>query len=604
MRKLPPPTAGSALWPSESELAALRVFHSGLDTRTAVARYLPDALGGGRSARGVLAAVRRALLTEAHRRRRPDLVAVLLRAGRDRDLSARRLQSTVDELRASAPPEPGIGDDVALWFSPRIARVLAGRSIYTLADLAVRIPRRRGWWRGIVGLGAVNARRIEAFFASHPRLTASARALVKLDQEELIPWERLQVPDELNGSRGAFRAPRRRCVLAANNDYEAVQAWLQLHESAVTRRTYRKEAERLILWAILERGKALSSLATEDAVAYRTFLRQPSPKRRWIGPVAVRTSPQWRPFQGPLSPRSAAYALSVISALFRWLVEQRYLIANPFAGVRVKAIIGRTQGTSRAFSEHEWSLVRPVADGLDDQGWSEDAAGRLRFALDFAYATGLRSSELVAARLGQLHDDETGNRWIEVLGKGNKAGKVVVPSRARLALDRYLAAREIPTSPTHWSPDTPLLANLKIDDAGLTGARLWAIMKRFFKHAADALEPVNRPLAEKLRRASPHWMRHTHATHALARGATLTTVRDNLRHVSISTISGYLHTDEAQRAKEIATAFADAIVPSPHERRRRADQSGRRRAQRTETLAAGTAIAVGRRPARGRRDAQ
>ena len=62
-------------------------------------------------------------------------------------------------------------------------------------------------------------------------------------------------------------------------------------------------------------------------------------------------------------------------------------------------------------------------------------------------------------------------------------------------------------------------------------------------------------LADKLRRASPHWMRHTHATHALARGATLTTVRDNLRHASLSTTSIYLHADDAERARQLGAAF-------------------------------------------------
>ena len=46
-----------------------------------------------------------------------------------------------------------------------------------------------------------------------------------------------------------------------------MQTWLALHESPATQRTYRKEAERLILWAIVERGRALSSLTTEDAIA-------------------------------------------------------------------------------------------------------------------------------------------------------------------------------------------------------------------------------------------------------------------------------------------------------------------------------------------------
>jgi len=63
------------------------------------------------------------------------------------------------------------------------------------------------------------------------------------------------------------------CALEANNDYEAINAWLGLHESTETHRAYRKEAERLMLWAILERGKALSSLTTENATACRAFLR-------------------------------------------------------------------------------------------------------------------------------------------------------------------------------------------------------------------------------------------------------------------------------------------------------------------------------------------
>ena len=55
---------------------------------------------------------------------------------------------------------------------------------------------------------------------------------------------------------------------------------------------------------------------------------------------------------------------------------------------------------------------------------------------------------------------------------------------------------------------------------------------------------------------SPHWMRHTHASHALARGAELTTVRDNLLHASVATTSIYLHSDEVKRARQMDAAFA------------------------------------------------
>jgi site-specific recombinase XerD len=51
-------------------------------------------------------------------------------------------------------------------------------------------------------------------------------------------------------------------------------------------------------------------------------------------------------------------------------------------------------------------------------------------------------------------------------------------------------------------------------------------------------------------------MRHTHATHALERGVDLTTVRDNLRHASVSTTSVYLHTDKEKRARQLGEAFS------------------------------------------------
>lgn len=264
-------------------------------------------------------------------------------------------------------PTPQISDDIGLWLPARAVATLRTHGISTLADLTVRIPRRRQWWKIIPGLGSASARRIEAFFAAHPALTERARALIAVSPASgIVPWEQLRLPHEVDGSTGAYRAPRATCTLDANNDYQAVQAWLSLHESAATQRAYRKEAERLILWGIVEQGRALSSLTTEDAVAYRAFLRRPTPRERWVGPVRSRSAPDWRPFSGGLSARSAAYALSVLGALFRWLIEQRYLLANPFAGVKVRgSASARVLDTSHVFTEGEWLLIRAVADGLE-----------------------------------------------------------------------------------------------------------------------------------------------------------------------------------------------------------------------------------------------
>jgi site-specific recombinase XerC len=117
--------------------------------------------------------------------------------------------------------------------------------------------------------------------------------------------------------------------------------------------------------------------------------------------------------------------------------------------------------------------------------------------------------------------------------------------------------RRLPVTPARWDPKTPLVANLEKDSTtGITGTRLRNVMRRFFDQAAGFIGADHPVAAEKLRRASPHWMRHTHASHALARGAELATVRDNLRHASIATISIYLRSDEVKRARQMTLAFA------------------------------------------------
>jgi site-specific recombinase XerD len=212
---------------------------------------------------------------------------------------------------------------------------------------------------------------------------------------------------------------------------------------------------------------------------------------------------------------------------------------------------------SHAFSEGEWALARTLADGLEwSHGWTASAAQRLRFLLDFGYATGLRASELVGATFGHVETNPRGEHWLRVTGKGGKRARVALPPLAWDALALYLAGRHLPVTPQRWAPDTPIIGSLDAgSDVAITSVRLWTVMRRFFRLAADLIEADHPPLADKLRRASPHWMRHTHATHALGRGAELTTVRDNLRHASVSTTSIYLHSDEVKRARQIGDAF-------------------------------------------------
>ncbi|MBL0729666.1 site-specific integrase [Piscinibacter sp. HJYY11] len=520
-------------------------------------QYLGHKKASGQSSRAMLRAVRRQLARFARSRGREELEALFMHPAPERYSRAKQVIGAAEAIRLLPVAIPTLTDDVARWFSARAVGALHRHGIHTLTDLTVRVPRRHRWWAVIPGLGGVQAARIEAFFARHPQLTERARALVVQEPGQARPWEALVVPTEVDGSNGTFRAPRETCTLRADNDYEAIQAWLALQDNDETRRAYRKEAERLMLWAILEQGRALSSLTTEDAVAYRQFLRKPTPKSRWVGPARPRSAPDWRPFQKELSARSTSYALSVIGAMFRWLIEQRYLLANPFSGVKVKGAARHTpMEASHVFTQHEWSLLRSTADGLEyEPGWTLEAAQRLRFTLDFWRDTGLRPLEMVRSTLGDLYRDDAGDNWIRVVGKGSKEGDVAMPLSALGSLERFLMQRGLHTARGRWNPSAPLVPSLDQPEVGITTGRMRAMLGRFFRLAAVKLDAVSPTAAEKLRRATPHWLRHTHATHALERGVDLKTVQDNLRHASISTTSVYLHTDKARRARQMREAF-------------------------------------------------
>ena len=236
-------------FPSASELATLRAWYQGMDTREAVDRYLGAHLAGGASARTIIRRIRDQLAAVAHARSRPDLAGLVSHREAERTKRMRAVFDAIETLRTSAPVTPHLSDPIERWLAPRSVEALHACGIRTLTDLTVRIPRRKMWWANIPGLGRTGAQQIEAFFARHSDLTNSARELVPVPaQHDVVPWELFMPPQDVDGSHGAFRAPKKTCTLNADNDYQAVQAWLSLHEAGSTLRAYRKEAERLILW--------------------------------------------------------------------------------------------------------------------------------------------------------------------------------------------------------------------------------------------------------------------------------------------------------------------------------------------------------------------
>jgi NAD(P)-dependent dehydrogenase (short-subunit alcohol dehydrogenase family) len=92
----------------------------------------------------------------------------------------------------------------------------------------------------------------------------------------LRPLEKFLLPPELDGSPPP---PRDQCLLKAVIDQEAVSAWLAVErpssdsgDLAATQRSYRKEAERLLLWSVLERRRRCRRNRVRDATVYRGSL--------------------------------------------------------------------------------------------------------------------------------------------------------------------------------------------------------------------------------------------------------------------------------------------------------------------------------------------
>lgn len=485
---------------------------------------------------------------------------------------------------------PGARDGVGAWFDPRVADRLEAKGIDTLARLLERINGAgRRWWFGVPGIGAGKAARIEEFLTVHrdsigvsigahvavPRAKLYAHELDKVVPRAtaVVPLDKLLIPAALDGREGRFRAERVRCLLRANNDYDAVQAWLAAKHSAHTKRAYRKEVERFLLWAILEHHKPLSSMSLEDCIAYRDFLADPQPRERWCGPRArARWSPLWRPFEGPLSVVAQRQALVVLKVLYKFLVDQGYMLGNPWNGVSPAKSATPKLNAGRSFTRAQWEFIEAQLALLADTGANQ----RLRLALHVLYDTGLRLSEVVAVKLGDLSfvayppeagDDELIEGWLlHVVGKGDKARTVPVSFAVMSELSTSLVQRGLDVDPEHprnreayllgRAPDAleraPWAAHALTpsDPAqGISAATLADQIKQFFQGCARVLEATDPKSAARFARASTHWLRHTHGTHAVAAGTPLDVVQQNLGHASLNTTTVYVTSEDRRRMK-------------------------------------------------------
>ncbi|GAA0571532.1 hypothetical protein GCM10008997_20490 [Halomonas salifodinae] len=363
--------------------------------------------------------------------------------------------------------------------------------------------------------------------------------------------------------------------IGAESDIEAVGLWLtEYRASPQTWRAYRREAERLLLW-LDEQGLRLKKVRREHLDAFEAFLGDPRPQEAWIGPPRSRRSPEWRPFRGPLSPASRRQSLVILQGLFAWLAEAGWVAHNPFRLMRDKRrrLDNRQTSIERYLERPLWAwfwawLNRPPAEPATPRQRFEWQ--RRRFVFGFAYLLAPRIAEISGARMGDFRRRE-GRWWWEVIGKGSKRAVIPVPPDMLDLLGDWRAQLGLPPEPLP-EEDEPLLRSLD-GRRGLGDNRLYRLIRESFAAGAEALEAQGDPLgARQLRRATPHWLRHTALTHQAQAGVELRYLAATARHARLDTTARYLHAEAEEWHRQQARHGLDQKQDNPGQGR--ADEPG------------------------------
>lgn len=213
---------------------------------------------------------------------------------------------------------------------------------------------------------------------------------------------------------------------------------------------------------------------------------------------------------------SAAREVAALRGFFRWVKRSRQIDCPAIAGLgspRMAKRVPRPLAPADAVA-----VAATSADGAVE-AWigTRDTA-----VLLLLYGSGLRIAEALSLTVDVLPLGET----LTVTGKRGKTRIVPLLPKVRAAVDAYLALCPYPAP-----PGAPLFRGAK------GGALSPGLVRRAMQAARTALGlPAS---------ATPHALRHSFATHLLARGADLRSIQELLGHASLSSTQVYTDVDAA-----------------------------------------------------------
>jgi len=216
-----------------------------------------------------------------------------------------------------------------------------------------------------------------------------------------------------------------------------------------------------------------------------------------------------------LQPSSIRRTISAVRTYYSFLLSEGLATNDPTELVELPKTWRRLPGV---LSSAEVGKLLDAPQLHDRMYWRDKAL------LEFAYAAGVRVSELTSVKVRDLSLDDG---FASVVGKGSKERMVPVGRAAQRAIDVYL--RELRPQLLRDSGDGSVFLNAR--GQALSRMGVWKILQRHVKAAGIR------------KRVTPHTLRHSFATHLLEGGADLAAVQEMLGHADIATTQIYTHVD-------------------------------------------------------------
>ncbi|RYE39750.1 MAG: hypothetical protein EOP24_43335 [Hyphomicrobiales bacterium] len=373
-------------------------------------------------------------------------------AGSSAERIAEQLQA-IDWLDSRLGMRPDRNHRVEQWvrFSDAQRQALQDVGVVTLGNLIDWMSLRgHKWVEDLPGYGRKRGESLLTWLqrsalvpgAGLPAMPSVALSMP--EASELQPLKEFRWPTALNGRDGKFRTPLAN-TMDVDNDPEAIAAWFDVigAKSPHTQEAYQRAIERLVLWAIVERRKALSSLDERDMAAFKQFLIHPpahwvqEPKKK-----GLRQAPGWRPLRGPLNNQSLLVTFSAVSSMFSHWRASSYTYVNAAEKLKGKRSEELEMDVFRSFTKADLQVIGNTFADLPEG----PAKRRLRAILLILENGGLRRAELASAYWSDLKSDRvdgerTSERVLHVKGKGKRERKVPLNAKVLQALEEHRADR-------------------------------------------------------------------------------------------------------------------------------------------------------------------